>query len=254
MLATSKRLGAEIQSLRLQLEQLPEGNLLLSFDGKYRKWYHIQKGVRKYIPRSQKPLAEKLAVKKFLSLKLKRLQQEKEAADAYLKLYPTSPTFSSELLNPDSPYSDLLSPYFLSSGTHFQEWMSTKYEKNPFYPEQLMHKTSSGDFVRSKSEALIDTLLYMNKIPFRYECALHLGEVTIYPDFTILHPITGKIYYWEHFGLMDDSAYSQKAFSKLQLYTSHGIIPSHQLIITFETKEQPLNSDYVNQLIQLHFS
>ena len=96
-------------------------------------------------------------------------------------------------------------------------------------------------------------LLYINKIPFRYECALHLGETTLFPDFTIRHPKTGNVYYWEHFGLMDNPAYSQNAYSKLQLYTSHGIIPSIQLITTYETKDNPLSTDIVEKIIAYYF-
>ena len=35
-------------------------------------------------------------------------------------------------------------------------------------------------------------------IPFRYECALTLGNTTVYPDFTIMHPNTGELIYREH--------------------------------------------------------
>ena len=83
------------------------------------------------------------------------------------------------------------------------EWQSASYEKNPNHPENLKIQSISGNWVRSKSEALIDMILYVNKIPFRYECGLQLGSRLMYPDFTIRHPKTGEFYYWEHFGLMD---------------------------------------------------
>ena len=58
----------------------------------------------------------------------------------------------------------------------------TQYSK---YPENKIHVAPSGNMVRSKSEVLIDMQLYTNHIPFRYECELQLGDVTIYPDFTV---------------------------------------------------------------------
>jgi len=58
-------------------------------------------------------------------------------------------------------------------------------------------------------------ILYADNIPFRYECALQLDNITIYPDFTIRHPQTGETIYWEHFGRMDKDDYSKNAFSKL---------------------------------------
>ena len=131
--------------------------------------------------------------------------------------------------------------------------MYSPFEHNEKNPEQLIHKTISGNFVRSKSEAFIAMLLHINRIPFRYECALQLGETTIFPDFTIRHPETGQIYYWEHFGLMDNPAYCKNAFSKLQLYVSGGIIPTIHLITTYETLENPLSSELVENIVQQYF-
>lgn len=91
--------------------------------------------------------------------------------------------------------------------------------------------------------------LYTKGIPFRYECALHLGETTIFPDFTIRHPITDKIYYWEHFGKMDHPKYARNVISKLQLYTSFGILPGIHLITTYETSTKPLTSDTIERII-----
>lgn len=131
--------------------------------------------------------------------------------------------------------------------------MKSPYQKNMKYPEQLTHRTPSGNIVRSKSEEMIDMCLYTNRIPYRYECALELGEVTLFPDFTILHPETGKLYYWEHFGQADDPAYCRQIFSKLQLYALHGMIPSINLITTYETKENPLNSENIEKIISHYF-
>ena len=131
--------------------------------------------------------------------------------------------------------------------------MHESYQKNQKYPEQLIHKSSSGNIVRSKSETIIDMLLYTNKIPFRYEALLQLGESSIFPDFTIRHPKTGDYYYWEHFGMMDNPAYFKKVTPKLDLYISHGIIPSIQLITTYETKEHPLSVDTISHLIEQYF-
>ena len=131
--------------------------------------------------------------------------------------------------------------------------MQAPYMRNPVCPEQLVHKTSSGILVRSKSEAIITMLLHMYQIPFRYECALQLGESTVFPDFTIRHPQTKQYYYWEHFGMMDNDSYSTKALSKLRLYTANEIFPSIQLITTYETKDQPLDSAFVEMLIKYYF-
>ena len=82
------------------------------------------------------------------------------------------------------------------------------------------YSSISGNTLRSKSETIIDMLLFQTRIPYRYECPIILGTHIIYPDFTIRHPITGKIFYWEHFGQMDNSEYYPKACDKLRLYTA----------------------------------
>ena len=87
-----------------------------------------------------------------------------------------------------------------------------------------------------------------------YECALPLGESVVYPDFTIRHPITGKTYYWEHFGMVDNPVYAKKAISKMELYMSHQIYPDIQLITTYETKEFPLVPETIEFNIKRFFS
>ena len=188
-----------------------------------------------------------------LQARLKELLQEQRAIDFYLRHHNSDAGYAEHLLSENSLYSELLSPYFTPESQELQKWMAQPYESNPAYPEQRIHKTSAGIFVRSKSEALIAMLLYMNKIPFRYECALSLGNVTVFPDFTIRHPHTGQFFYWEHFGMMDSSVYAKNAFSKLQLYTEHGIVQSIQLLTTYETKEHPLDSAAAENLIKSYF-
>jgi len=53
--------------------------------------------------------------------------------------------------------------------------------------------------------------------------------------------------------MMDEATYSKNTCSKLQIYTSHGIIPSIQLITTYETKAQPLSSDFIEKILQYYF-
>ncbi len=176
---------------------------------------------------------------------------EKEALQFYLKYHSNFPKAEQILQIPE--VRELLEGYIVSCSEGQATWRKASYEKNPKYPEDLIHQSCSGNFVRSKSECLIDTMLYMKQIPFRYECELQLGEATVYPDFTILHPRTGKIYYWEHFGMMDKPEYAQKAFSKQKLYASHGIVPTRQLIVTYETSEKPLASNEIEQIIEKYF-
>lgn len=251
MLKKSKQLDAKIKSLQSQLSAFPEGKLFCTCNGKYQKWYQSNGHNHIYIPKKKRQLAQELAAKKYVSLLIEDLQNEKNAINFYLKHHKSGN--AEQLFEDESPYRELLLPFFTPNSEEICQWMNEIYEKKSDYPEQLIYKTGSGNFVRSKSEVMIDMFLYINKIPFRYECALKLKSVTIYPDFTIKHPKTGEIYYWEHFGLMDDPSYYKNAYTKMQLYTSNGIIPSINLITTYETKANPLNPDMIQKIIEHYF-
>ena len=253
MLAESQRLEQQIRELQAQLAACPEGKIVCT-DNKTRwKWYHSNKKKLTYISKKNRQFAEQLAVKKYLSLLLEELLLEQKAISQYLRFHSEPSKNASSLLTDMPAYQELLSSYFSPISQELNQWMNAPFERNKRNPEHLLHKTISGYRVRSKSEALIDMSLHTHKLPFRYECPLQLGESTIYPDFTIRHPDTGKAYYWEHFGKMDDPHYCKNAYSKLQLYASHGIIPSIQLITTFETKAHPLDTEVVEKIIQHYF-
>ena len=248
-----KRLQQEINSLQKALEVFPKGKLVIGHQGNSCKWYQSDGSTKKYIPKANKPLAEQLAIKKYLSCELEDLFHEKKALDFYLRHHRTDSEKAELLLDENSEYAKLLSPYFKPLSQELDEWMNAPYEQNPKHPEHLVHKTSSGHFVRSKSEAMINMFLHTNHIPFRYECALYLDNVPFYPDFTIRHPQTGALFYWEHFGMMDDPSYCKSAASKLQTYIAHGMIPSIQLITTYETKQNPLTTEMIQKIIEHYF-
>jgi len=253
MLKEKSRLEKQVVELQRKIEKLPEGKLIKGRNGKYNQWFQSDGHYRKYIPKKKQNLAEKLAVKKYLSYQLEDLVNEKRAIEYYLRHHREDVGKTENLLSNDSEYRELLSPYFKTKSKELQEWMQEPFEQNSQYNEMLKLKSISGNIVRSKSEVIIDTLLYINKIPFRYECALKLGKRKIFPDFTIKHPKTGEIYYWEHFGKMTDEDYVRKTCSKIQLYSLHGIIPSVNLIMTFETPENPLCAEVVLEVIEKYF-
>lgn len=235
------KLNAKINSLSCTIKSLPEGKLICIRNGKYLKWYHSDGHNITYIPKKNRKLAELLAQKKYYSLQLQETILEKESIELYLKHKDSLKHSSIDLFLPDSKYSELLSPHFSSHAEKIKNWLSEPYESNPAHIEALQHPTIAGINVRSKSEAMIVYVLHSHNIPFKYEYPLRLGTTTYYPDFTIMHPKTEKIIYYEHFGLMDDSNYSRKCAQKLYRYITNSIIPDINLITTYETDEHPLN-------------
>lgn len=247
------RLQTQIDAICAELQTLPDGKLICSQNNNQVKWYRSDGHTKTYIPKKDRTLAEQLAKKKFLTLTLEDLTHEQRALDFYLSHHSKNTGKAEHLLTEIQGYRELLSPYFQTNSQKILDWQKASYEQNHQNPEHLIHKTASGKFVRSKSEAMIDPYLYTKHLPYRYECALQLGETTIYPDFTILHPKTGELFYWEHFGMMEEPYYYQKVFPKLQLYTSYGIIPSINLITTYETRKSPLSSEIIEKIIEHYF-
>lgn len=239
-----------MDSIHEQLAKLPHGKLICARNGSSIKWYlRTDKGLT-YLPKQERALAEQLALRKYLTLRAQELLQEKKAIDFYHRHLSPPKYSSTQLLEAGSPYLELLSPLFSIQSQELSIWANEPYEHNPLHREQCIHKTSSGNWARSKSEAIIDMLLSIHQIPFRYECALALNETTVYPDFTIQHPVTGAYFYWEHLGMMDEVSYYTHACDKIKLYAANGIYPGMQLILTSETKAEPLSTETVQNFIE----
>ena len=273
----SKQLSRKIQQLQKQLKELPKGKLLCSKNGKYEKCFHYYDKQLHYIKNTDFNLTLKLAEKKFLLALLEDLSYKQKILDTYLNQLNTYQDTTTELLNQSSKYrkyiieslhsfssplpdyTDLPSSDYVSLDSSFEiqtkidEWKKESYLQNSNYPEALIHTTYSGYKVRSKSEAIIDTALLFNKIPFRYECALPISDTIYYPDFTIMHPKTGKLFYWEHFGKIDNPMYFQNNITKLNVFANHGIVPSINLIITSETSKIPFSIDIAERIIHEYF-
>lgn len=196
-------------------------------------------------------MAKELAYRKYLTALRIELEDELKIFQRYVK--KTSQNKSQKMLIESAEMRRLTSDFFTPTNHKLAQWMNASYEKNTGYPEALVHKSISGNCLRSKSEALIDMLLFKAKIPYRYESQLIIGNNLFCPDFTIRHPITEEYYYWEHFGQMDNPDYCKKACFKIQEYSLHGIIPSINLITTYETKDNPLTSDVINKIITHYF-
>ena len=234
-----------------KLQSLPEGKLLCTRDKNSFKYYHKILDKKVYLDKSKQKLAEQLAIKSYIHALLKDISHELTANQFYLRHYIDKSSVESLLTHPG--IQKLLHPYFKPRSKELAEWMDSSYNRNPHFQEHLKHKTILDFLVRSKSESMITTILYTNNIPFRYECELVLGSQIIYPDFTIRHPRTGEWYYWEHLGKMDDPNYYKNKFHLLEQYTSHGIVPSINLILTFETKNHPLTTDVIQKIIEHYF-
>lgn len=256
MLMDQKELAQKIDSLSREIKHFPSGNIFYSYNGKSLQWYQYVEHSKKLIPSKELELKKELIMKKYLCAKLEEVKLQEKATEAYLSVLERETAgvrqryFNTEKILSSKEYSLYLTDAFKILEKDLQAWKEAPYEKSNQYPENLIHKSMSGNLLRSKSESMIDMLLYTNQIPYHYEEILHLPQLTIVPDFTIIHPKTRKIMYWEHFGMIDNPEYFQKYMKKLEVYTQNEIYPGNQLIMTFETKEKPLTLEEIDKVIQ----
>ena len=123
--------------------------------------------------------------------------------------------------------------------------------------ERLIHKTTRGEAVRSKSEVIIANLLHEKHIQYLYEAPLEIDGVTKYPDFTIEDDNTGRTHYWEHLGMLSDESYRKRWHQKLEWLKEHGILSREDgggtrgtLITTEDSANGGIDSEAVMRLVE----
>ena len=132
-----------------------------------------------------------------------------------------------------------------------QIWLAQPGNKYTKRAEELICPAINGKMYRSKSEATIADYLDENNIAFKYENELVLSNgITYYPDFTIYMPATRREIIWEHFGMMDDMDYRNKAFLKIRKYEANGLFRHDSFIWTFETGRFPLDTKSIRKMAQ----
>lgn len=259
-LELSKRnveLKSRITRLKRKLSSLPEGTLGYYIVNGYPRFYRCIGRKKTYLGLNNQELIRKLVMKDYCLRKLKEYEAEFSANEAYLK---------TRLIADDTLLKRLSDPQYLKylencpgvtdlppSKEEMAIWMHAPYETNPAYPENLKYRSLDGTYMRSKSETGIAAVLSRHNIAYRYECRLDIGNSSIYPDFTILHPKTGEQFLWEHFGMLDKDTYRRSMFKREETYIKNGYYPGVNLIYTWESDKHPLDLTYVENLVNFYF-
>ena len=264
-----KRL-VELQNLlftkKKSYEKAPQGRIRISQNGGHPEYYLVTErgSLRgKYLPHSQKTLTRQLAQKDYDARVIKLLQKEISALKNYMKQTSNGRAIP-ELYDSLCPARrSLITPAILTNEQYAARWQDVSWTDRPFASDAPYICTARGERVRSKSEVIIADTLFRHNIPYRYEFPITLkrinpddirrdfgSSITLYPDFLCLNTRTRTEFYWEHFGLMDDPAYSNNAAGKLRLYTENGILAGRNLIITMETQTEPPSIKALEKLIE----
>ena len=235
------------------LQTAPEGSLRVCSHGGRTQYYHRTdpkdfNGV--YIREKDHKLAHKLAQKDYDKKVLGAVEKELRAIDKYFSCYPDR--------NAEQIYETLhkerkkfITPVLESEEEFVHNWESVIYQGKELYEGTPEYFTGRNERVRSKSEVIIADALAREGVPYRYEYPIQLkGIGQVYPDFTALNVRERKELHWEHLGMMDDPDYAEHAIQKITAYEQNGIFPGENLILTYETRNVPLNQKIVKLMIQ----
>lgn len=206
------------------LESFPEGCLVTQKKGNYLEYYiyFYKNGKRKSRYLSKERDKELIEIMKHKKEAASGIKKEISFISEYIKaLYPIAKQICDEFSLPDK----LFPPSF-----------SQKEDRK----EQLTILTDRGEMVRSKSEKFIADTLYKFNLDYRYEQVLNLGGVIFYPDFTVISPLNGQKYFWEHLGLRNER-YLLDWENRRCVYDNHGIKEGRNLIVTTEDDTNNFN-------------
>lgn len=127
--------------------------------------------------------------------------------------------------------------------------------KKGYRPEGLIHRTFDGTPVRSKSEVIVYDVLHSMGLSVEYEEPLKAksGDPTDFrlPDFTVHYQ--GRVWYWEHLGLLEKAKYREDWADKVRWYETNGY---WQQVVT--SKDHPggiggiVYADEVREIAQRH--
>jgi hypothetical protein len=127
-----------------------------------------------------------------------------------------------------------------------------------FLEDRLIHRTSGGRVVRSKSELLIAERLDTAGVAWQYERPFRGGDGrVVYPDFTIEDTDTGSTYLWEHLGMLADPAYRRRWEQKQAWYATQGVStdggPVGTLVVTSDDPRGGFDAAAIKQLVEERF-
>lgn len=238
------------------LKNVPSGQLKCMNKESGPQYYWItEKGKTngKYISKKNLNFAALLAQKSYDLTVLKYAKAELAKIEDLISLL-RSHSLGSVYENASAARKGLIRPIYLPDDEFIEQWKGRTYEKKGFAENDPPFYTMNKERVRSKSEILIANLMYQKSIPYLYEVPVKLiGYGTVYCDFGGLNVRKRKTMYHEHFGMMDDPEYCEKALRKIDAYQRNGYFLGDNFIATFESRNHPLDMRYLERLLDHYY-
>lgn len=236
-----------------ELNYLPEGELYIREDNglhnfyqRFRRTGNRKKERRKGIKKDPE-LLNALVRKKYVTEAIAMLEKDIAAAEELLRIYV--PADENSVMEGFAKKYPELADGIYHGVSGLQEWADEWRGSSDFHEEHLTSTAADGTPRRSKGELLIGSQLDQYKIPYRYEALAH-PDLPYRPDFMIRRPKDGKVFFWEHLGLVNDRDYMTASRRKLEAYEDVGIVPWDNLIITYDQADGGINEKLIVAMIQ----
>lgn len=241
------------QELNKKLKSFPDGRIKVKSRNN-RTYYYLSKGDSRdiFLKTKDQGLIEDLIQKQYLEKVLSASIKEAEAWKSALDKLPgiaaedVYDTLSDERRK-------LVKPIITPIDRFVREWEEKPYKKKVIGDDVPVYMTLKGERVRSKSEQIIADRLFLNGIPYKYECPLKVGSKIIHPDFTILKRSERKEVYHEHCGKLDETGYTKESLPRISNYILNGFALGDRLFLSLESSVAPLDVRVIDKMITDHY-
>ena len=233
-----------------------EGALNCRYEGGTTRFYKRIGKKQAYLSSEQGPEIRNLCRKQYYTRLMKAAKKERIQISRCLAILEsgTGMTDIDDVLSTLSePVRRIVKPLGITDEGFAARWLKEmKKGRNRSHEINSPMKAPDGTTMKSKSEIIIANRLHSFDIPYVYEERVTFddGDHFIYPDFIVLNKRTRKQYYWEHFGKISDEDYVNKQQIKLEQYARNNIFPGDGLLVSFESKERSLSTEYVDLMIK----
>ena len=205
-----------ISKAKKELKKAPEGTVQIRKHYKGYQFYHRRLSSEKngkYIPAANRQKALTLVRKRYLQRIVKSATEQILLIDNFLDGY--DPEALDKVYELEGEIrKKLITPVVMSDELFIENWASVSYQGKAIPEDVPEHYTLKNERVRSKSEVIIADSLAARPVPYKYEKPLILGDFKCLPDFTVLNVRLRRVFYHEHFGMMDDPVYAERAINK----------------------------------------
>ena len=262
----------------------PDGYLTVKkVQGKTRFFLRSAGGKCTYLGNAKRDEISRYAQKRYLRELRKVARKEIAQLEECLRILDSENSDINEVYSalPDELRS-FVEPLSMSDDDYAAQWQEGNLvvKRKRIHAEDDYHKfkTIRGDYVGSKSEAIIADRLFANNIPYHYEVAFTpeaepdssrpvfdaygrlvgfeaigfdpFDRDTLHPDFYVLNKRTRKAYFWEHLGRLSDPKYCTDNLNRLVRMIDAGFTIGEEILITHEDAHSPLRLESIDEIIE----